>query len=225
MPDVTGDGNCTQTRLELGVYLLGAVEPAHRVLIDHHLATCPPCRAVLADLADLPAPLRRVPADEAFELSLQDPIFPMPEPPPGALLKQIARIRRRKSILTAVTAMIAGIAATLGLQALRTAASSPATAMPPHTITVEAAGPATGAWAAIRSHNPAVGQRTRRSASHRHPIGTRCQLIVTTTRGQKLAVGGWTIAASHQAAWCPASVPLQAANLLGFESPPTATTL
>jgi hypothetical protein len=46
--------------------------------------------------------------------------------------------------------------------------------------------------------------------------GTRCQFWVTGPRGQDVAAGGWTIAASHQAAWYPATVPFQAAGVRGF---------
>jgi anti-sigma factor RsiW len=45
------DGHCAQARLELGVYLLGAIEPAQRALVGRHLAACPQCRAELAGLA------------------------------------------------------------------------------------------------------------------------------------------------------------------------------
>ena len=62
------DGPCAQARLELGVYLLGAIEPAQRALLTRHLAACPNCRAELAGLAGLPALLRSVPAAEALQL-------------------------------------------------------------------------------------------------------------------------------------------------------------
>jgi predicted anti-sigma-YlaC factor YlaD len=45
---------CQETTLSLGVYLLDALEPAERAVVDAHLATCALCRAELAELAGLP---------------------------------------------------------------------------------------------------------------------------------------------------------------------------
>jgi len=38
---------CLPLRLELGAYLLGAIEPGQRAVVDRHLVTCPACRAEL----------------------------------------------------------------------------------------------------------------------------------------------------------------------------------
>jgi anti-sigma factor RsiW len=62
---------CPQLRLELGTYLLGAIEPGQRAVVDHHLVTCPGCRAELSALAGLPSLLRRVPADVVLRLLTQ----------------------------------------------------------------------------------------------------------------------------------------------------------
>ena len=70
---MTGDGRCAQVRLDLGVYVLGAIEPVQRACADRHLAACPQCRAELAGLAGLPALLRKVPAAEAQQLSRATP--------------------------------------------------------------------------------------------------------------------------------------------------------
>lgn len=47
--------------LELGAYVLDALEPAERVAFERHLAGCPQCRAELADWSVLPPLLGRVP--------------------------------------------------------------------------------------------------------------------------------------------------------------------
>jgi hypothetical protein len=47
-------------RTALGVYVLGAIEPAGRSEVEAHLAACPACRDELAALAGLPALLGRV---------------------------------------------------------------------------------------------------------------------------------------------------------------------
>lgn len=61
-------GDCAEARIALGVYVLGAIDPAERVLVDAHLATCEACQAELAELAELPALLALVPTEEAIAL-------------------------------------------------------------------------------------------------------------------------------------------------------------
>ena len=62
-------GDCAHVRIALGVYVLGAIDPAERALVDSHLATCEACQAELADLADLPALLAMIPTEEALTLA------------------------------------------------------------------------------------------------------------------------------------------------------------
>ena len=52
---MTPTWDCTDARQSLGVYVLGAIEPAERALVDAHLLTCRDCRDELAGLAGLPA--------------------------------------------------------------------------------------------------------------------------------------------------------------------------
>ena len=41
---------CRETRLLLGVYVVGAIDPAERMTVDEHLGECPQCRDELASL-------------------------------------------------------------------------------------------------------------------------------------------------------------------------------
>jgi hypothetical protein len=66
---MTQEWDCSEARVALGVYVLGAIDPAERAQVDAHLATCEACRAELAELADLPALLALVPAEEAIALA------------------------------------------------------------------------------------------------------------------------------------------------------------
>ncbi|GAA2168809.1 anti-sigma factor family protein [Actinomadura napierensis] len=51
---------CADVRTSLGVYVVGAIDPAERGQVDAHLEGCPACRDELAGLAGLPALLGRV---------------------------------------------------------------------------------------------------------------------------------------------------------------------
>jgi anti-sigma factor RsiW len=59
---------CRKLRLDLGVYLVGALGAADRRAVGAHLACCAKCRDELAELAGLPGLLRRVTADAANAL-------------------------------------------------------------------------------------------------------------------------------------------------------------
>jgi anti-sigma factor RsiW len=93
------------------VYLLGAIEPAQRALVNRHLAACPDCRAELAGLAGLPALLRSAPVAEALQLSGDDAAAVVPGPSLAALAGRVSRIRRRRWRRTVAAALIAGFAA------------------------------------------------------------------------------------------------------------------
>src|SRR5580692_7851376 len=63
---------CAEARISLGVYVLGAIDPSERGLVDAHLATCRDCRDELAGMAGLPALLARVNPDEVSRICADD---------------------------------------------------------------------------------------------------------------------------------------------------------
>jgi len=194
------------------VYLLGAIEPAQRALVERHLTACPRCRAELAWLAGL---LRRVPVGEALRLA-PDVAAALVLIPSLTVLARRVSGSRRKWWLTAAAASIAGFAAAAGLHALYPAAArAPAAAAPRWADTADGANQVTGAWAAVR-YTPLPWGTELEVQVTGVVAGTRCQLLVTGPGGQDVAAGGWTIAAGHQAAWYPASVPFQAGSVHGF---------
>ena len=103
---------CRDIRQALGIYVVGAIDPAERAVVDIHLGTCPDCREELAGLAGLPALLGRVPADEAERLILHNDDLHDPQPPAellDSLLKRVAErrtSRRWSGILAAAAAAI-----------------------------------------------------------------------------------------------------------------------
>jgi Putative zinc-finger len=59
---VDGSGECAGIRMQLGIYVVGAIAPPDRATVVRHLATCANCRDELAGLAALPGLLLRPPA-------------------------------------------------------------------------------------------------------------------------------------------------------------------
>ncbi len=213
---VTGGAPCTQIRPELGVYLLGAIEPDRRSVVESHLPACDSCRAELSALAGLPSLLRRVPADTVRKLAADDPAQVMSEPPPNALLARMGAIRRRRNLLAAAAAVAAAIVAASAVQGLHDAAAHPpAAAAPARAVTVQGTNPETGTWAAVRYTAKPWGTELEVSVTG-ITAGTRCQLLVTGPQGQVIKAGGWDYAVGSQPEWYPASVPIAAASLRRF---------
>src|SRR5215472_8095470 len=119
---ITGAGrwprlpSCSVSRQALGVYVLGAIDPAERAQVDEHLATCPACREELASLAGLPAMLRKVPIVEAERLAAaeEDPeLTGMPSPEMLTSLvsrtANVRRIHRWRGVLAAAAAVIVAL--------------------------------------------------------------------------------------------------------------------
>lgn len=215
---MNGAGECAQIRNELGVYVLGAIEPGERARVGRHVAWCSRCRDELAGLAGLPGLLRTLAAGQALRAWGDEASEPSPGPPLEELIGQVARIRGRRRRLAAAAAgvLLAGLATTTSLQVFGAQAASPPDAAEPRwTATVSAAGPATGAWAEVRYAAKPWGTELEVQVTGIR-AGTRCRLVAAGAQGQDVAAGGWTITAGSQQAWYPASVPFRPGSLRGF---------
>jgi hypothetical protein len=231
--------DCTDTRLALGVYVLGAIEPAERSLVDRHLSGCRECRDELAGLAGLPALLSRVSADEVGRISREDAA---PAPGPGdaaaaapddfakSVLSLTAARRRRSRRWQAVAAAAAVVVAAAGTVAgLRLASGTSPAAQPggPGGPGGPAAPPA--AWQTARTTSALSGIRATVRYSPEPwgiavdvqitglPAGSTCQLWVTDAHGVHLAAAGWTISGGDLKAWYPGSSWVPMAQVQGFD--------
>lgn len=217
MSDTT---DCARIRPELGVYVLGAISPADRAAVDRHLAACRCCRDEVAELAGIPALLRRVPAAAAMQLSGDRPDVDVPEA--GlleGLLRRVAalRRRRRRRLLAAIAVLAAAVAAAGWVPHLLQPAA------PPHQAALtwwaaagEGSGPAARVGATVRYASQPWGTALEATVTG-IPPGTSCQIWATTASGQLAAAGGWTVTRGAPHAWYPASVPFPAASLAGFD--------
>lgn len=127
-------------------YVLGALSPADRREFEHHLDSCPRCRASVADLAPMPGLLARVAPDDA--IALLDPAAPgvapgsptaeqqgEPRPDLVELVRLEDRRRRRRTRLRLV-AGLAAAAAVAGAIALPLALQ-PRESAPTETVVLE----------------------------------------------------------------------------------------
>jgi hypothetical protein len=223
---MTQTWDCTDARPSLGVYVLGAIDPAERALVDAHLLTCRDCRDELAGLAGLPALLARVNPDEISRIRADDTVRTVTEDrPPEELLGTVldlaaARRRRNRWRFAAAAAAVVAIAGGLfgGLSSTGNT----------RTVTVPVALGATG-WETVQ----ATGSATRASASvvYKHelwgeafqvladriPIGTTCQFWVVHPDGTRTQVMGWTTAGDEGTVWYAGSMASTAGPMKSFQ--------
>jgi Putative zinc-finger len=224
---MTQPWDCAEARPSLGVYVLGAIDPIERGLVDAHLATCRDCRDELAGLAGLPALLARVNQDEISRICADDAVRPAAsDEPPEELLGTVlglAEARRRRNrwrylSLAAAVVVIAG-----GLfGGLKAATSTTRTVVVPFSAgagsweTIHGSNPATGVTAAI-SYAPELWGNSFQVLVKNIPVGTTCQLWVIHPDGTMTQVAAWTTARDEGKVWYSGSMPSSAGPISKFE--------
>ena len=218
--------DCTEARPSLGVYVLGAIDPAERGLVDAHLATCRDCRDELAGLAGLPALLARVDPDEISRISDGGARAVTSDHPPEELLDTVlslADARRRKnrwrylSLAAAVVVIAGGLFG--GLKAATSTTNTRTlvvSAGQGHWETVSATNRATGVSATVAYATQAWGNSFDVLVD-RIPLGTTCQMWVVHPDGTRTQVAAWTTSRGEGTVWYGGSMPSTAGSIGHFE--------
>jgi hypothetical protein len=213
---MTPSWDCTEARLSLGVYVLGAIDPAERALLDAHLMTCEECRDELAGLAGLPALLARVNPDEISRICADDTVgssvpaaVAVADRAPGELVGTVldlaeARRRRSRWRIAASAAAVAAIAGALfgGLSSITTTQTIkiPVAAGTAQWETVQAVSKITGASASVAYSHEMWGDAFEVLVDH-IPVGTTCQLWIVHPDGTRTLAGAWTTARDEGKVW------------------------
>ena len=228
---MTGSADCRDIRHALGVYVLGAIDPAERSKVDAHLSTCPDRREELAGLAGLPALLRRIPVGEAQQLADGEPDglsgdgLAGPEVPSVEMLDSLlgrttqARQARRWRGLAAAAALVlvAGVGGAAAWSAVHhTAGSDSDGAVPAHFTSASATNPVTHVTATVRYAAQDWGT-VLDTRVHNVPAGDRCQLVVTDSSGHTTVVGSWTTTYDEKGIWYPGSSGVTLDSVRSFE--------
>jgi anti-sigma factor RsiW len=192
---------CSWVRTSLGVYVLGAIEPAERAEVDAHLPACSMCRDEVAALAGLPALLGRISEEQISQVA---------EPPPALLEQLLTKAaaerpdRRRQWLSLAVAAVFVLIVGAL-IGALLTPGSdrslTPSVAGPSPQVTTSAPAsqeldqrtamdPVTKveAWVGVEDEEWGTAVTIRLRGA---PKGARCRLYAVAANGHRDAAGAW----------------------------------
>ncbi len=210
------DPACRNYRELLGVYVVGAIEPHERSLLDAHLNQCYSCREELAGLAVLPALLHRIPVAEAEELAQPqmarvDPDDPAPEVLAGMLGEVRAR-RRTKRLRVVLAAAAAIVVAASGSVAV----SSVLQQNSPQAVKFERAFSRNGAVSGTVKYgkSPWGTEILTRVSGVRE--WTQCKFWVNTNDGRSVLVGGWLIGPGGDGLWYPSRTDVPASSIRSF---------
>jgi hypothetical protein len=207
---------CREIRQLLGVYVVGAIDPAERALVDEHLGQCQLCRDELAGLAGLPAMLSRVPAADVEWLDTAVADLPALQEPSDEMLASLLRkvsVKRRSRLRRSMVA----VAAAAVIAAGGAAATMQLTGPPAVTGDVAHAASANGV-AAVVDYSPSTWGTAMRVQVTGIRSGTTCQFWVVGKDGRASYAGTWTVGGSRYCgkAWYSASSSWKAGSVKSF---------
>jgi hypothetical protein len=218
---MTGLTDCGDIRYALGVYVVGAIDPAERAIVDAHLSHCQDCREELAGLAGLPALLGRVPKEDAERLALGTEEL---EEPPAELLDSLLaqvtarrRARRWRGLTAAAAAAVIAVGGGIvGGAVMAHNHNSTGTAY--GSYLVQGSDAATHVTADVYYGPEQGGSGTAmRVEVSGIKTGTHCEFWVTDASGQHVIAGSWIVNDAQYSKWYPARSWVSVANVRGFD--------
>jgi hypothetical protein len=215
MTAMTGPGpSCREIRQLLGVYVVGAIDPAERAIVDLHLQDCPGCREELSGLAGLPALLGRVPREDVLRMGEGGVGLPdMDEPPAellNSLLRRVAGTRRTRRWRSALA-----LAAAVAIAAGGTTAIVNAVRPAPFHDTDQAA---SGQLAAVVDYSSTPWGMAMNVGVKGVPANSVCTLLADQS-GHWVVVGRWrSRGPEYMRHWYPLQAPgVPAQDVRGFK--------
>jgi putative zinc finger protein len=224
--------DCSEARLSLGVYVLGAIDPAERAMVDSHLAGCRYCRDELAGLAGLPALLARVSTEEAVALAASGapPVMQDEGPPPPQLAASVldltaARRKRRTwreatlgvaAALVIAAGVFGGLRMTAAPQVIKVTEPAPTFLQTGPGGTWEDAVGQSGTMTALVKYRPVHWGTQFTATVSGIPSGVTCQIWVVGPGKTRLLAGSWTVDGDEGSVWYPGSAAISAPKVQEF---------
>lgn len=195
-----------EIRLSLGAYVLGALTPAEREVVDDHLLSCPECSAELDGFTELPLYLDLVTGDEVAAMGTG-----VADPDPGlvdrivvAALHERRRARTRRWLVAVAAALVLVVGSVSAGLALSSSPSHATT----EAIPFSATNPTTHAWAHI-DVQPKLWGASLNLQLGGVPAGERCRLVAVGRDGSQDVAASWEVTYSGKATLTGAtSIPL-----------------
>jgi len=214
-----GGSACREIRHLLGVYVVGAIDPAERSVVDEHLASCQSCRDELAGLAGLPAMLSRVPAADVEQLSQSEAGQPENTEPSAQLLNSLlarVAVRRRNRLWKGAVGIAAAVVLAAAGATTAVELAQPA-AQVAHAEVASAMSSTTGVGAVVNYTTTPWGSTAMRVRVSGIPAGTTCEFWVVGHDGRAFA-GEWTVQGSYgDQAWYPAGSDAAPSSVHSFQ--------
>ncbi|SEK35883.1 anti-sigma factor family protein [Streptacidiphilus jiangxiensis] len=189
-----------QESVQLGAYLLGALDPQERTELEAHVAGCADCQAELVAMAPLPGLLRRTPFEELDETAetAQTLTAPHPSEAPRATPPEPARPPRpapahrrpRRRMLVSAGVALAGAAAAVGAWVYVGGAHPGGTTPVSAATTVSAVDARTHVTAAAALTPENWGTQVQLKLGNL-PFGITCHLVVHARDGRTETAGTW----------------------------------
>jgi hypothetical protein len=213
---------CREVRQLLGVYVVGAIDPAERAIVDDHLGHCQLCRDELAGLAGLPAMLSRVPAADVEWLDMTAAELPEMQEPSELLLASLLRkvsVKRRHRMWRGAAAVAAAAVIAAGGTAVATQLTRPSGQVQTASEVATAVSP--DGVAAVVDYAPAAwGGTDMRVQVSGIRSGTICKFWVVGKDGRPLYAGSWTVrggnGSGYGQAWYKASSAMAPGSVHNF---------
>lgn len=186
---------CEEVRMALGAHVLGTLDAAEGERVTAHVEGCAGCRAELRAIAELPAVLGRLSADEVAGTPRASPPDPA-EGPAGLLERTLAEMRRRRrrarlrlriALATAGLAVLAAGGGALGI-----ALDSRAGPLAGAAARLSATDTATGVAASADVYAESWGSTIRLWISGVTP-GQSCELVTVAPDGSEEIAGTWSV--------------------------------
>lgn len=209
----TGPLDCAETRLSLGVLVLGVIDPQERLAVEEHLAGCELCSEALAELAALPGLLHRLDPVTAAE--------GLPEPSPEFTRRVVAaaagdvaaRRARRRVVAGAVAAVAATLLGVVLLAPRVLGGSDPAGGS--RTTVVAGTDAATSVHAQITLSARPAGTQLVLALAGVAP-GEHCQLVARDAAGNQEVAASW-VASYEGRATVTGTTSLPAASITSLQ--------